>query len=121
MKLNVAQRKVRAPKEEAAPEAARSGARLEVMRLTREEMAFQPVPLLPNLPRLSAAALAAAPRLRQSGPFSAFTVPPSVADQQVVVRFLLHSLLSSFCFQLCRSCCFAFASPTSATLVLFLK
>ncbi|BDA49792.1 Rubisco accumulation factor 1, chloroplastic [Coccomyxa sp. Obi] len=77
-------RTVMAPKEEAAPEAAQSGARLEVMRLTREEMAFQPVPLLPNLPRLSAAALAAAPRLRQSGPFSAFTVPPSVADQQWV-------------------------------------
>lgn len=81
-----AQRTVMAPKEEAAAERTPSGARLEVMRLTREEMAFQPVPLLPNLPRLSAAALAAAPRLRQSGPFSAFTVPPSVADQQWVVR-----------------------------------
>ena len=61
-------------------------ARLEMFRLTREEMAFQPVPMLPGLARLTAAALDGVPRLRQSGPFSAFTVPAAASDQQWVVR-----------------------------------
>ncbi|KAK9904948.1 hypothetical protein WJX75_006180 [Coccomyxa subellipsoidea] len=59
-------------------------ARLEMFRLTREEMAFQPVPMLPGLARLTAAVLDGVPRLRQSGPFSAFTVPAAASDQQWV-------------------------------------
>ena len=85
----LAQRKL-TDREEAQPQdgAAATSARLEIMRLTREEMAFQPVPLLPGLLQLSAAMLQAAPRLRQSGPFSAFTVPAAASDQQWVVRDL---------------------------------
>ena len=71
-------------------------ARLEMFRLTREEMAFQPVPMLPGLARLTAAALDGVPRLRQSGPFSAFTVPAAASDQQWVVRAPTCPLLLLF-------------------------
>jgi hypothetical protein len=72
-------------------------ARLEMFRLTREEMAFQPVPMLPGLARLTAAVLDGVPRLRQSGPFSAFTVPAAASDQQWVVRASTCHLYN-YCF-----------------------
>lgn len=72
--------------EELRDQAQGPAAKLEILRLTREEMAFQPVPLLSALTNLTAATLDGVPRLRQSGPFGAFTAPPATSDQQWVVR-----------------------------------
>ncbi len=82
-----------APAEEEFPDQAQGPlAKLEILRLTREEMAFQPVPLLSSLTNLTAAALDGVPHLRQSGPFGAFTAPSATSDQQWVVRIQLHCL-----------------------------
>ena len=50
-------------------------AKLAIYKLTAEEVAFKPVPLMPGLAELSHADLAAVPAMRQSGPFNAFTTP----------------------------------------------
>ena len=74
---------------EAEPEEAReaAAAKLAIFKLTAEEAAFKPVPLLPGLAELSPADLAEVPAARQSGPFNAFTPPAEGRPgQQWVVR-----------------------------------
>lgn len=62
-----------------------SSARLQNLRLTREEMGFKTVPLVPGLGSSSAADLADLPVVRQSGAFSAFTLAGADPKQQWVV------------------------------------
>lgn len=63
-------------------------ARLQNLRLTREEMGFKTVPLLSGLDSATAADLQAIPEVRQSGSFSAFTLASPKPNQQWVVSFL---------------------------------
>ena len=79
----VQRRLIEAPEEdEAAPVAA---ARLQNLRLTREEMGFKTVPLVASLDSATAADLQALPEVRQSGSFSAFTLASTNPNQQWVV------------------------------------
>ena len=85
-------RLIEAPEEEEAAPA--TAARLQILRLTREEMGFKTVPLVSGLDSASAADLEALPEVRQSGSFSAFTLVSTNPNQQWVV---------SHTFVLCRS------------------
>lgn len=72
-----------------APEEDESGpatsAKLQTLRLTREEMGFKTIPLVPGLNAATAADLQALPEVRQSGSFSAFTLVSTNPKQQWVV------------------------------------
>jgi len=82
---------IEAPEEDenAAPA---TTARLQNLRLTREEMGFKTVPLVSGLDSATAADLQAIPEVRQSGSFSAFTLASSNPNQQWVVSFLKLSV-----------------------------
>jgi hypothetical protein len=83
----------------------RKRAKLQILRITREETAFRPVPLMPDLSSVSAAALATIPRARTSGLFGAFTLVGASPDQQWVV---------SACSILCAEDCKCGRSPLVA-------
>ena len=64
-----------------------------MFRLTQDELAFKPVPLVAPLADLGAPDLERIPVVRQSGPFNAFSNPAAGSEgQQWVVR---HPALDS--------------------------
>ena len=77
-------RLIEAPEEDEDSGPATS-AKLQTLRLTREEMGFKTVPLVSGLDAATAADLQALPEVRQSGSFSAFTLLSANPKQQWVV------------------------------------
>ena len=74
-------------------------ASLEVIRLTGEEVEFRPVQLAGDLSEASPSAVAGAVRMKQAGPFNAFSMPPGSEGQQFVVRLQApcYDLLPQLC------------------------
>ena len=79
---------------EAEPEEDRvaSAAKLAIFKLTPEEVAFKPVPLLPAMAELRADDLAEVPAARQHGPFNAFSPPQDGRPGQQWVVSALHCI-----------------------------
>ena len=69
--------------------------KLQILRMTREEMAFRAVPLMTGgLGSLTAAALDAIPLVRTTGLYGAFTLVGGSPDQQWVVSGFIISNMS---------------------------